>query len=80
MYPHRVRFSPVTSVPYFDERCGVRFERLEQFSDAFGPFWEKVQTGSFRPREYVVENFDLARQARRYLELCQTARASADRS
>jgi hypothetical protein len=24
-YPHKVRFGPVTSVPYWDERCGMKF-------------------------------------------------------
>ena len=69
MYPQRVRFSPVTSVPYFDERCGVKFADLPGFKSAVGEFFEQVNAGTFRPRDYVVENFGLAARAREYLNL-----------
>lgn len=75
-HPHRVRFAPVTSVPYFDERCGLRFSDLEEFHGALPTFLEQVRTDTFRPRDYVLERFDLARQARVYLDLCAAAQST----
>src|SRR5262249_2684202 len=34
-----VRFGPVTSVPYWDERCGVKFSGSADMLDAFDKFW-----------------------------------------
>jgi glycosyltransferase involved in cell wall biosynthesis len=69
MYPHRVKFSPVTSVPYFDERCGVKFVDLPGFQSVVGKFLEEVNADTYRPRDYVVENLNLAARAREYLNL-----------
>ncbi len=75
MYPHRVKFAPVTSVPYFSAACGAQFKDLAGFQAGVGPFLQGVECGGFRPREYVVENFDLARQAQCYLDLVASATA-----
>lgn len=72
MYPHRVRFEPVTSVPYFDARCGLRFADMDEFVRTLRPFLDRVDAGVYRPRDYVVENFDLARRAQAYLDLAAT--------
>ncbi len=69
LYPDRVRFGPVTSVPYFDSRCGERFADAAQFQEKLGPFLGRVDAGSYQPRNYVVEHFDLAARARAYLDL-----------
>lgn len=76
MYPERVRFAPVTSVPYFDARCGERFAELAEFQAAVGPFLGRVAAGTYRPREYVTERFDLAMQAKAYLELAASVAAA----
>jgi len=57
-----VRFAPVTSVPYWDERCGVKFTGAEDLAPAFDDFWRGVQTGRFAPREMIVDN-DLTLEA-----------------
>lgn len=41
MYPHRVRFGPVSSVPYFDARCGERFPDLAAFNSGLAAFLQK---------------------------------------
>lgn len=69
MYPHRVQFAPVTSVPYFDARCGQRFVDRAQFDRDCSGFLAAVRNGAFRPREYVVENFDLAARAQDYVRI-----------
>jgi hypothetical protein len=72
MYPHRVQFGPVTSVPYFDERCGLRFADMPEFLEKLVPFLRQADAGTYRPRDFVVEHFDLARQAQTYLDLAST--------
>jgi|SRR5437773_901621 len=74
-FPERVNFSPVTSVPYWDERCGVKFESAPDFERQFDGFWDGVLDGKFRPREYVTENLSLEGCALRYVELAQKAAA-----
>lgn len=68
-YPHRVRFAPVSSVPYFDERCGATFASAAEFEQAFGTFWERVRGGALRPRDYVLENLTLEKCTNAYLQV-----------
>jgi len=71
-FPHRVQFQPVSSVPYWDERCGMKFEDTTGFVRSFDPFWEYVRTNQFKPREYVLENLTLEKAARQYLDIAQS--------
>lgn len=75
MYPDRVKFAPVTSVPYFDERCGRKFADTAAFHGIWPQFLSELNSGRYRPRDYVTAHFDLAGQARAYVELCRTALA-----
>lgn len=77
MYPHRVKFAPVTAVPYFDARCGERFADLAGFVAGLPGFLQKSDAGAYQPRDYVVENFDPARQAQAYLDLSARAQRHA---
>lgn len=56
----------VSSVPYFDDRCGVRF-KLDDMESAFARFWSKLP--AFRPRDYVAENLDLKTAGNAYLDI-----------
>lgn len=62
------KFAPpdfrVTSVPYFDARCGERFT-IDNFETAFARFWENL--GSYCPRQYVLESLSLEKSAQTYL-------------
>ena len=69
MYPDRVRFEPVTSVPYFNDKCGVRFSDFEEYTQVSDEFFSAVDRGQFCPREYILENFDLSDRAREYIRL-----------
>jgi glycosyltransferase involved in cell wall biosynthesis len=66
--PDQKRFAKpgliVSSVPYFDERCGRSF-RLAQFEDALAEFWSKL--GTYQPRRFVEERLSLRQSARDYL-------------
>jgi glycosyltransferase involved in cell wall biosynthesis len=67
LYPQRVKFSPVSSVPYWDQRCGKLFAVIEQFDDAWRQFWHEFQSGCYRPRSYILENLTLEKCAEQYL-------------
>jgi hypothetical protein len=68
-----VNFGPVSSVPYWNVRCGIKFPDLASFHERFEEFWEGVQRGRFSPRNYILENLTLENCARRYVELAQQA-------
>lgn len=66
-YPDRVKFGPVSSVPYWDARCGHRFEDAAAGVAGWDAFWAAVESGEFRPRDYILEKLTLAQAARAYL-------------
>jgi glycosyltransferase involved in cell wall biosynthesis len=70
-YPHKVKFEPVTSVPYFDERCGSQFNDPHAFQKNWDAFWEGVKRLAFQPRDYILENLTLEKCARRYLSIAR---------
>jgi glycosyltransferase involved in cell wall biosynthesis len=79
-FPDRVRYGPVSSVPYWEERCGMKFENTEEFCASFNTFWERVQEGGFSPRKYVTENLTLEKCARWYANLVEEARTQEKRT
>ena len=57
---------PATSAPYGDGRCGIKT------SDGFACFDMFLNyVHSFRPREYILENFTLVKAASKYLSLLE---------
>lgn len=65
-----VRYGPVTTVPYWDERCGEKFTSAVDFGDAFSRFWRGVETGSFAPREMILDKgLTLEASAQTYVAL-----------
>lgn len=50
-----VRYGPVTSVPYWDDRCGVKFTGPTDMPDAFDRFWRGVKGGAFAPHEMILD-------------------------
>jgi glycosyltransferase involved in cell wall biosynthesis len=71
-FPDKVKFQPVTSVPYWDERCGRTFAAIEAFDDAWRRFCDEFQSGRYDPRAYILENLTLDRCAQRYLHDAQS--------
>jgi hypothetical protein len=43
----------VSSVPYFDETCGVVF-KVDNMETAFNTFWSNIS--SYAPRDYIAAN------------------------
>ncbi|WP_394772386.1 glycosyltransferase [Mucilaginibacter sp.] len=60
---------PATSVPFFDERCGMTFKNFEVFEETVTSFYNKVKNGDFAPRDYVLQNLTLKKSAERMLEI-----------
>lgn len=77
-FPHRVKFAPVTSVPYWDERCGIKFVGIDDFVSAMDYFWPRVINGEFNPREYILENLTLEKSARSYLNYVEKIQKGLD--
>lgn len=75
-FPHKVRFSPVSSVPDWDARCGVKFKDMEEFPARLEEFLNRLVERSFAPREYILENFTLEQCAGEYLKIVQEVQAS----
>jgi hypothetical protein len=80
-FPHRVTFEPVSSVPYWDKRCGMKFTDRATFEAGWRDFWTGSATGLFDPRGYVLGNLTLEQRALQYYEIAlgvmQRHRASA---
>lgn len=65
-YP-RIQFAPVSSVPYWDDRCGQKFSSIGDFGPALDTFLANID--SFNPRAYVLENLTLEKCAEQYLKI-----------
>jgi hypothetical protein len=76
-YPDKVVFGPVSSVPYWDARCGERFVDAAGFARAWPDFIAQVRAGAYQPRQYILENLTLAQCAARYVAIAQAVQAEA---
>ena len=66
-YPHKVQYSPVSSVPYWDDRCGVKFSSFKGFTEVIDSFLQNLNR--FSPRSYILENLTLEKSAEQYLKI-----------
>ncbi|MFS4583401.1 glycosyltransferase [Phaeobacter sp. C3_T13_0] len=55
-----------SSVPYFDERCGLQFQ-INNIEEQFDRFWRALPT--YRPRDYVLETLSLRCGGERFMSL-----------
>ncbi len=76
-FPHKVQYSPVSSVPYWDARCGTKFTDIATFEAAWPNFWAQSQAQAFKPREFVLDELTLERRALEYYEIAQGVMRSA---
>ncbi len=68
-FPHKVQFAPVSSVPYWDERCGVKFKYISEFPTKLEEFLDKLNHQQFAPRDYILENLTLEKCAKHYVDI-----------
>ena len=71
-YPERVRFADVSSVPYWDHRCGEKFRDAGEFGVALEKFLSRLNQTDFRPRDYILENLTLELCAQKYVALYES--------
>ncbi|MDN3548741.1 hypothetical protein [Mucilaginibacter aquaedulcis] len=73
-YPHYIQFEEVSSVPYWDNRCGMKFKDLNTFKEQLFPFIKNLNNGIFAPRDYITENLELGKQALKFAEIAQSVK------
>jgi hypothetical protein len=76
-YPHRVQFQSVSAVPYWDDRCGLKFKDFSEFPHKLEEFLGKLDSQLFSPRDYILENLSLERCARHYVEIWHQIQANS---
>ncbi|MCB9283019.1 MAG: glycosyltransferase [Lewinellaceae bacterium] len=70
-FPDKVQFNDgVSSVPYWDERCGFKFSDYSEFLSKLDDFLD--QLNYFSPRDYILENLTLEKCAKQYLQIVQS--------
>ncbi|HEX4132678.1 MAG TPA: glycosyltransferase [Pirellulales bacterium] len=71
----KYNFGPVrvTSIPYWDERCGMAFRGHTEVAARLDEFQEALRGGRFAPRDYILEHLTLEKCAREYLRLLEEA-------
>jgi hypothetical protein len=75
-YPHKVQFAPVSSVPYWDKRCGMKFTAFEDFAEKLEEFLDRHGRQEFSPRDYILENLTLEKCAGQYVRFYGEAQAA----
>lgn len=66
-------YIPATSVPYWDERCGVKFKNTQDFSTKLEYFLDKMNREQLTPRDYIMENLTLEKCAQHFIEILNLA-------
>ena len=59
--------SNVTTIPYWDKRCGEFFYNQNEFESKFDEFLSKLDT--YQPRQFILENLSLEKCAEKWNKL-----------
>jgi hypothetical protein len=65
-FPEKVKYKPVSSVPYWDERCGLKFNDEINFEIQLITFLKLKNQKAFHPRQYILENLTIEECAKEY--------------
>jgi hypothetical protein len=68
-YPDKVKFGPVSSTPYWDSRCGMKFKDAEEFGGILPEFLDKLHKNEYAPRDYVMEHLSLEGSAAKFVKI-----------
>lgn len=71
---------PATSVPYWDNHCGIKFQNIAEFPHKLEQFLDLLNTNQFAPRDYILENLTLEKCAQNYLDILKAAQVTNDYS
>jgi hypothetical protein len=77
-FPDKVQFAPVSSVPYWDECCGVKFLDINEFPTKLEEFLDKLNSQEFTPRDYILENLTLETSAQSYIDIVKRVQSNID--
>jgi hypothetical protein len=69
----QVKFGPVSSVPYFDDRCGRTFDTIHEFASKLDEFLDLLHADGFSPRDYIMDNLTLEKCAQQYVDIVNQA-------
>jgi glycosyltransferase involved in cell wall biosynthesis len=67
-FPDKVKFAGVTSVPYWSQQCGIKFEGIADFDERLDEFLAADDSRRFTPREFIVGNLSLEKCAKKYVD------------
>lgn len=67
-FPARLDSVRVSSAPYFEDRCGIKILKFEEFLPAIRELSEKYET--YDPSAFVFDNFSLTKCASTLAKLC----------
>lgn len=68
-YPNKVKYQPVSSVPYWSDQCGERFKWIDDFESRCKLFFKNLSQKKYAPRDYILENLTLEKSALAYLAI-----------
>jgi hypothetical protein len=65
-----------SSVPFFDQRCGLTFRDFVEFERKLPEFLELFHGGGFSPREFIVERLTVERCSENFLQILREANSA----
>jgi|SRR5579862_310210 hypothetical protein len=75
--PNRIAWGqphiPASSVPFFDQRCGMTFKNFDEFPCKLTQFLDLERSGSFAPRDYITEHLTLEKCSANFVEILKEA-------
>lgn len=77
-YPNKIKFQPVTSVPYWDDICGTKFTAFADFPGNLSAFVKLAEAGEFNPRQYILKNLSLEICAAKYVKIINELKDSIE--
>lgn len=75
-YP-KIKYGPVSSVPYWDTSCGLKFKSVCEFEDRLNEFINLKNKGLFNPRQYILENLTIEKCAAQYVNIVKATEKQA---
>ncbi|TKC60959.1 glycosyltransferase [Pedobacter hiemivivus] len=77
-FPYKVKYEPVSAVPYWDERCGLKFSEIEEFPLKLTQFLKNMP--EYKPRQYILEQLTLEKSAQMYCNIVEQVRKECQQS
>lgn len=58
---------PATSVPFWDDHCGLKFKDIQEFSTQLDIFLDLLNSRKFTPRDYILKTLTLEKCAENFM-------------